>query len=294
MLRAQDGIVTIADSSRVVVSGIREINADRSSDGIYVNASADVLVDGVFLRTSDDSIAVYASTWEARKTRGTSPCGTRPMGGRRARVPHGHTRRPRDRDVIEHIAMQNVDMLEQDVPKRRSLPRRARGERRRQGHRRDVRFEDIRIEDFSQGQVVNLRVFRNPAYNEGGTADRPRALSQRAHTPGRATSAVEIRGYDAGPAGDERHFENIVRNGEHGARAGGGEHRGRAEHSEHRLPAAAADEDGAGGADPAIRYAGRGCDGRRRLPRGRPPHSAAGRKRLTQSVHGTRRRACTG
>ena len=35
---------------------------DQSSDGVNVNASSDVLVDGVFLRTSDDSIAVYATT----------------------------------------------------------------------------------------------------------------------------------------------------------------------------------------------------------------------------------------
>src|SRR5262249_61124985 len=66
IVRSAAAGVSITDSSSIVLANIREINTDRFSDGIDVNSSNDVLVDNAFLRTSDDSIAVYASTpWGA-------------------------------------------------------------------------------------------------------------------------------------------------------------------------------------------------------------------------------------
>src|SRR5688572_237535 len=50
LLRAQHAAVTIVESSRVAVSGLREITTDQSSDGFNIDASKDVLLDGLFLR----------------------------------------------------------------------------------------------------------------------------------------------------------------------------------------------------------------------------------------------------
>ncbi len=67
ILQSQSGGFNIIDSDDVAIANAREINADRWSDGVDVVSSSNVLVDHVFLRTSDDSIAVFASTpWGGR------------------------------------------------------------------------------------------------------------------------------------------------------------------------------------------------------------------------------------
>ena len=179
ILRGQDGAIRIAAAARVVVSGIREINPDRSSDGIYVNSSQDVLVDGVFMRTSDDSFAVYASTEPVHgDTRNITMRNSTLWADRAHGFLSGTHGDPETRDVVEHVELQNIDILEHDSSGiyQGALAVNA-------GNRvtvRDVRFEDIRIDDFTSGQVVNLVVFRNYFYNtKAGTARRPRALPQR-------------------------------------------------------------------------------------------------------------------
>ncbi|HEU0304882.1 MAG TPA: glycosyl hydrolase family 28 protein [Gaiellaceae bacterium] len=216
LLRAQDGSVRIADAARVVVSGIREINADRSSDGIYVNASRNVLVDGVFLRTSDDSLAVYATTpWAGH---GSTRNVTLRNSTLWADVAHafltGVHGNPNGGDVVEHVELQNVDVLEHDSYLQGDLYQGALAVN--AGDRvvvRDVRFDDIRIEDFSRGQVVNLKVFLNPAYNKQPGTRIDRILFRNVRYVGDGDQPSQIRGYDPSRRVTNVTFDGLVRNG---------------------------------------------------------------------------------
>lgn len=216
LLRAQDGGITIADSARVVVAGVREITTDPSSDGIDVGASTDVLVDGVFLRTSDDSIAVYATTpWYGHG-------GTRNVTVRNstlwADIAHpfltGTHGNPAGRDVIEHVELENVDILEHDEFRGGDLYQGALAVN--AGDRvtvRDVRFDDVRIEDFSRGQVVNLKVFRNPVFNKRVGTAIDRVLFRAVRYDGTGDSPSRIRGYTPSRRVTNVTFENFSRNG---------------------------------------------------------------------------------
>jgi len=217
LLRAQDGGITVAGSARVVVSGIREITTDPSSDGIFITASRDVLVDEVFLRTSDDSIAVYATTpWYGKG-------GSRDITVRNstlwADIAHpfltGTHGDPAGSDVIEQIAVQNIDILEHDEYRGGDLYQGALAVN--AGDRvtvRDVRFDDVRIEDFSRGQVVNLKVFRNAAYNKRGGLRIDRVLFRNVSYTGDGDSPSRIRGYTSSRRVTNVTFENFVRNGQ--------------------------------------------------------------------------------
>ena len=212
LLRAQDGAIRIADSARVVVSGMRQINPDRSSDGIYVNSADDVLVDGVFLRTSDDSLAVYAATPSAGHgdTHNITMRNSTLWADRAHGFLAGTHGDPETRDLIEHVELQNIDVLEHDSSGiyQGALALNA-------GNRvtvRDVRFEDIRIEDFTSGQVVNLVVFRNYFYNTKAGTLVDRVLVRNVAYTGTGDRPSEIKGYDLVRPVTNVVFEDFVRN----------------------------------------------------------------------------------
>ena len=216
LLRAQDGGFEIIDSADVVIANTREINPDRWSDGVRVISSSNVLVDGVFLRTSDDSIAVYASTgWGGQG-------GTRDVTVRNstlwADVAHpimlGAHGDPARKEVIERVDFQNIDILEHDEYRGGYLYQGAMAVNAGDDvTARGIRFEDIRIDDFSRGQVVSLRVFFNSAYNTlpGRAIDDVffRNVSYR----GSGDDPSRIEGYDSSRRLTNTTFENLTWNG---------------------------------------------------------------------------------
>lgn len=216
LLRAQDGAIHLADASDVVVAGVRMITADPSSDGVNIAASSDVLVDGVFLRTSDDSVAVYGTTpWSGQ---GSSRDITVRNSTLWADVAHafitGTHGKPTGADVMERIALQNIDVLEHDEFRGGDLYQGALAVN--AGDRvtvRDVRFDDIRIEDFSRGQVVNLKVFRNPDYNRRVGLGIERVLFRAVTYAGSGDVPSRIRGYSRTRRVRDVTFEDFVRNG---------------------------------------------------------------------------------
>jgi Glycosyl hydrolases family 28 len=203
----------IYDSDYVTLANVRELNVARWTDGIDVLASSNVLIDGAFLRTSDDSVAVYASAWGAEGD-------TKHVVVRNstlwADVAHplmvGMHGNPNDRDVVEDLTFRNLDVLEHDE----DLPRYQGAMAVNAGDRvtvRDVRFDDIRIENFAQGQVVNLRVFLNPSYNKepGNAVDR--VLFRNIAYAGEGDLPSQIAGYDEDRRVTNVTFENVTRNG---------------------------------------------------------------------------------
>jgi hypothetical protein len=215
LLRGQVGAISLANAARVVIAGVREINADRWSDGINIAASNDVLVDGVFLRTSDDSVAVYATR---RRGNGGSRNVTVRNAALWADVAHpffsGTHGNPDGNDVVEHLVVQNVDILEHDVYLGGDLYQGALALN--AGDRvtvRDVLFDDVRIEDFSNGQVVNLKVFLNPTFNVKAGRGIERVLFRKVAYTGSGDATSSIRGHSKWQRVTRVTFEDFVRNG---------------------------------------------------------------------------------
>jgi Glycosyl hydrolases family 28 len=166
ILRGQNGATAIANSHDVVVDDVKEVTADRFSDGMDIVSSSNILVDHCFLRTSDDSIGIF----------GTSPYGT--VGGSDSitvrdsvlwpDVAHGVLigtfGKPGGTDEIKGVNFENIDVLNENV-----------SEDIYQGavaldsgdsltvH--DIQFQDLRIAPISLGQALNIRVFLNPTYD---------------------------------------------------------------------------------------------------------------------------------
>jgi hypothetical protein len=212
ILRGQNGGVTIAGSTDVTLSGVKEINADRYSDGVDIGSSTGVLIEGCFLRTSDDSIALWASNPFV------STGGTRDVTVRDSvlwpDVAHGILvgpyGQPNGSDAIQDVTVENVDVLEQDVAQ--SLYQGAIGlEAGDSLTERHLVFGDVRIARVSEGEALDVHVYRNP--NENKTAGRAidDVLFRDVTVPGGAVSSVG--GYGTGQGVTHVLFEALRRDG---------------------------------------------------------------------------------
>lgn len=174
ILRGQNGAVTLANSHDIAVSHVKEVTADRYSDGMDVSATSNVVVDHCFFRTSDDSIAVWATS--PYDTKGGSSNLTVRDSVLWPDVAHGVLigpfGQPGGTDVIKGVNFDNVDILNQNVDNpdyQGAIALDAGDSLTEEG----IQFQNVRIAAVTLGQAVNIRVFLNPDYNTApGTAIR--------------------------------------------------------------------------------------------------------------------------
>lgn len=183
--------IEITDSKNVVVDGITVINPDHYtvfgggsvgvtirnlksfsckgwSDGIDMMCCHDVLIDNVFMRNSDDCIALYNHRWNWW---GGSDNITVQNSILWADIAHpinvgGHGD-PESLigETIENLIFRNIDILEHDeddVPYQGCMAIDA-GDRNRV---KNILFEDIRVESIQEGKLFHINIRFNPKYDK--------------------------------------------------------------------------------------------------------------------------------
>ncbi|RZB15437.1 endo-polygalacturonase [Streptomyces sp. F001] len=203
---------TIGQSKQVTVRNLHSYSSGQWGDGIDVFSSEDVLIEGVWMRNSDDCIAIYAHRWDyygdcrnvtvRNSTLWADVAHPVNMGT------HGNPEKP---EVIENIVFSNIDVLQHREPQvlYQGCFALNPGD---SNLIRNVRIQDVRVEDFTWGQLFNMRVMAN-RYNA---------------TPGRGIQDVYVRnlsydgrnaimpivvGYDADRAIKNLTFQNLQING---------------------------------------------------------------------------------
>ncbi|TDZ18230.1 hypothetical protein Cob_v008832 [Colletotrichum orbiculare MAFF 240422] len=170
--------VNAAEARDVTVRKLRSFSAVQWGDGIDVYSSKNVLIDGVFLRNSDDCVALYnhRNDWY-----GDSVNITIQNSALWADVAHainigthGNSISP---ETMSDISIRNVDIMDHREfqmgyqgaiainPGDSNLVK-------------DVVIESVRVEDFRMGQLITMMVMYNQKYNT---------------SPGRGISNVTIR-----------------------------------------------------------------------------------------------------
>lgn len=153
-------------SDHLDINRIRSFSAKGWSDGIDLMSCSDVQVDGVFLRTSDDCIALYGHRWEyygdcrnvtVRNSTLWADVAHPIMMGT-----HGNPELGKS-EVLENLTFQNIDILNHDEPQLNYQGCMAINVS-DENLARNIRFENIRVEDFERGQLFNLRVTYNKKY----------------------------------------------------------------------------------------------------------------------------------
>lgn len=204
--------VLCGQSLGVAIRNLKSFSASSWSDGLDFMSCSDVRVDSVFMRNSDDTIAIYGGRWDykgdARNYRITNSILWADIAHPINIGLHGT---PGAAEVLEDIAFNNIDILGHDEDDRdyQGVMAITDGDN---NLVRDVRFEDIRIDSVEEGMLFNFRVVFNAKYShasgrgierisvrnvrfKGGDINRPVIAG---HSQGRVVRGVTIENLTIG------------------------------------------------------------------------------------------------
>ncbi|MEV6507688.1 glycosyl hydrolase family 28 protein [Streptomyces sp. NPDC051642] len=213
MLNPGGYALTAGEAENLTITGIRSFSSRTWGDGIDLFCCQDVVIDGVFMRNSDDCIAVYNHRWDYYGDSRNIVVKNSTLWADVAHPinvgTHGNTDNP---EIIENLTFRNLDILDHREPQLdyQGCIALNPGD---SNLVRNVRIEDVRVEDFRWGQLINMRVMFNKSYNTSvGRGIEMVYVKDLTYTGTKATCSHMV-GYDADHAIKDITFENLVVNG---------------------------------------------------------------------------------
>ena len=158
--------IFIGQSEDIRVKDFKAFSCTGWSDGIDCMSSSNISIEDVFMRNSDDCIAIYGARWEFNGDSRNIKVKNSVLW---ADVAHPimigiHGDYHSNGNVIENIVFEDIDILEHHEPQYNYKGCMAinAGDK---NIVRNVRYENIRIEQFEDGRLIDLRVVKNSDYN---------------------------------------------------------------------------------------------------------------------------------
>ncbi len=214
-----DGITVINPAHYTVYGGecqnlkiknLKSFSCNGWSDGIDLMSCSDVTIDDVFMRNSDDCIAIYGHRWTyngdvsnyniTKAILWADVAHTINIGG------HG------DSNIIENINFSDIHILQHDED-----------DRFYQGcisinisdgnTARNLNFNNIWIDNIEEGQLFNIRVLHNPKYSISPGNNIKNIRIKNVYYTGYGENPSIIEGFDDKRIIEDVIFENIFING---------------------------------------------------------------------------------
>lgn len=150
--------VYIGESENIEIRNIKSFSCEGWSDGIDIMSSRNILVDGVFMRNSDDCIAIYGHRWDFYGDTSNIVVEHSVLWADVAHPMnigcHGNYEKGGDR--IYDIVFRDVDVLEHHEPQKACMGCMCINVG--DGNTvRNVRFEDIRVEHMEHGKLLDVQ-----------------------------------------------------------------------------------------------------------------------------------------
>jgi Glycosyl hydrolases family 28 len=206
--------VSCGQSSDITIRNLKTFSASPWSDGLDFMSCSQVRVDDVFLRTSDDCIAIYGHRWDFR---GDARDYLITHSILWADVAHPiniglHGDPSEHGETLENIRFQDIDILEhvEHDPDYRGAMAISDGD---DNLVRNIVFDSIRVDDFQEGELVNLRVVFNQKYNTAPGRGIENILFRNVTYSGVNQYVSVISGYDAARTVRGIRFEHLIING---------------------------------------------------------------------------------
>lgn len=207
--------IHLGQSDNVIIRNFKSFSTRGWCDGIDMMACKNIRIEDVFLRTSDDCIAIYGS-------RGLFKGDTTNVSVKNsilwADVAHPvmigcHGDYEQAGDKLENLLFDNIDILEHHEPQDGYWGCIAINA----GDKNTVRhalFHNIRIEQFELGRLFDIRVFQNEKYNPAPGQRVEHIYFDNVSFSGTCEQPSIIAGYDEQHIVQGVHFHNLRINGE--------------------------------------------------------------------------------
>jgi len=206
--------IHLGQSENVHIRNFKSFSTRGWCDGIDMMSCRNVNIEDVFLRTSDDCIAIYGSRGNFKgDTRNVRVSGAVLWADVAHPIMIGvHGDHEGDGDVIENISFHNIDILEHHEPQDGYWGCMAinAGDKNTVRH---VTFCDIRVEQFELGRLIDIRVFWNERYNPHPGNRVEHIYFENISFQGDCPNPSVIAGYDAERTVSHVHFRNLQLNG---------------------------------------------------------------------------------
>jgi len=202
-------------SDGLKINNLKSFSSRGWGDGIDLMSCSDVEINDIFMRNSDDCIAIYAHRWhyygDAQNYRITNAILWADVAHPINIGLHG------DADgagnVIGNLLFRDIDILEhdEDDPEYQGAIALSVSDK---NLVRDVTFEHVRIENIQEGQLLNLRVLYNKKYSKAPGRGIRNILFRNIIYNGFTDRPSVIEGLSEENNVENVTFENIVINGE--------------------------------------------------------------------------------
>lgn len=209
--QADAGVGNAVMSKDVTVSDVKGISGGRWTDGFNIYSSERVTLDRMFLRTSDDSITVYAHRGEiygdSRDIKVTNSTLWADVAHAMFVGIHGNSINP---ETIERVTFDNIDVVDvdEDDPDYEGAMSIVAGD---SNLIQDVTFSNIRVDRIEEGKLFQFRVAYNDKYNTSpGRGIRNVLMRNVSYTGAGMPSASLIVGYDQERTVEGVRFENVT------------------------------------------------------------------------------------
>lgn len=205
---------TVGQSENITIKNVKSFSYQGWGDGLDFFCCKHILVEDVFMRNSDDCIAIYGHRWDFY---GNTDDITIRNSTLWADIAHpinigSHGDTSTEGEILENMLFTNIDILEHDED-----------DRDYQGcmainvgdHNlaRNIIFDNIRVEHIQEGQLFHLRVMYNEKYNTGPGRGIHNVTFRNISFTGKYTNLSLIEGYNDKYIVDNISFENIWFNG---------------------------------------------------------------------------------
>ena len=207
--------ITAAMVEGLHVSRFRSISAVQWGDGIDVFCSKDVLLEKLFMRNSDDCIALYQHRWDYY---GDSSNITIKDSSLWADVAHpinigthGNSINP---ETMDGVTVSNVDILDHREPQidYQGCIAISCGDA---NLIQNVHIDGVRVEDFREGMLLNFRVMYNSKYNTAPGRGIHNVTLKNLTYSGTGENMAIMAGYDDSRTIEFVDFQGLEINGQH-------------------------------------------------------------------------------
>ncbi|CQR56347.1 glycosyl hydrolase family 28 protein [Paenibacillus riograndensis] len=207
--------IFIGQSTDIAVTNFKSFSTRGWSDGIDIMSSSEVAIRDVFMRNSDDCIAIYGSRWDyfgdSRNISVRDSVLWADVAHPLMIGTHGDYRR--GGDIIENIVYENIDILEHHEPQENYWG--ALAINAGDGNTvRNVLYSNIRVERIEQGQLFDLRVVMNKDYNPEPGKGIEKVTFRNVSFNGGGVHPSRIYGYDEDRGVNGVEFINLQIGGE--------------------------------------------------------------------------------